>query len=177
MNLKKFSKLTLLDEQGKAVSIPTLWASGPVLFVYLRHFACIACRAHATEIWKDRERYQAKGLRIVFVSNGNPLFIQTFREDLGLGKAEIFTDPGRESYEACEFHRSVGKAIGPKGIINGLKLFAQGHRQGKMSKDVGDLWQLGGIVLISKKGDLLFHYASAATGDYPSKDQIFASLP
>ena len=111
-----------------------------MLFVYLRHFACIACRAHAAEIWKDRESYLAKGLRIIFVSNGSPLFIQTFREDLGLDKAEIFTDPERESYQACEFHRSVGRAIGHKGIFNGIKLFAQGHRQEKWSKDEGYLW-------------------------------------
>lgn len=30
--------LTVLDEQGRAVALPTLWADGPCVLVFIRHF-------------------------------------------------------------------------------------------------------------------------------------------
>ena len=39
----------LLDEQGRQIPMPFLWQTNPAIFVYLRHFACAACRAHAEQ--------------------------------------------------------------------------------------------------------------------------------
>jgi len=176
MDTKKLGACVILDSVQNEITVASLWQNSSVLFIFLRHFACIDCRAHAVKVWKDRRSFESLDLRIVFLGSGAPYFISSFRESLSLDNAEIYTDPGLKAYQACEFHRSVGRVIGPRGILNGLRLFVHGHRQSKVGKDTGDLWQLGGIVLIEKGEKLLYQYASSALGDYPETSEILAVL-
>lgn len=167
VDIELLSKAEILDENSKKVKMGDLWRSDKALFVFLRHFACIACRAHAVKIWADREKYLEQGTKIIFVSNGAPNFIRGFKEDLKLEKAPVYTDPSLETFRICEFKRGAMAALGPKSILNAAKLLAEGHRQGSMAGDVGDYWQLGGVIEIHPGNKLAFHYVSQCTGDYP----------
>ena len=176
INMLALRACSVLDEEGKKIPIANLWEKQAVIIIFLRHFACIACRAHAVQVWSQRELYEKSGARIVFISNGAPNFIAGFKEELGLNEAAIYTDPSLESFKACGFERGFLKALGPKGIVNGLKLMAGGHKQGEMRAGVGDLWQLGGVVAIKPGHKLAFHFISEATGDYPLEADI-RSIP
>jgi peroxiredoxin len=167
VNIVHLANCEVLDEDGNRFRLARLWQQNTALFVFLRHFGCISCRAHAVQIWKDREKYEKSGTRIVFIGNGSPRFIQIFREELKLEGAPIYTDPELVSFRAAGFKRGFLVALGPRGIANGLKLFAEGHRQGKTA---GDLWQLGWILAIRPSGQIAYHYISEVTGDFPPDD-------
>jgi len=167
INIDLLAEAEILDESAKKIKIGDLWKSQKVLFVFLRHFACIACRAHAVKVWADREKYFDRGLKIIFISNGSPHFIRSFREDLKLEDAPIYTDPSLEAFQICSFKRGALSVLGPKSMLSAVKLLAEGHRQGSMRGDVGDYWQLGGVLEMHPGNKMAFHYVSQCTGDYP----------
>jgi peroxiredoxin len=161
----------ILDESGEAIKVGTLWRDHPVIFIFLRHFACVGCRAHAVQVWSEREKYEKNGARIVFISNGAPNFIQAFKEDLGITDAKVLTDPELVSFRAAGFRRGFLAALGPKSLVNGLTLMSKGHSNGKVEAGTGDYWQLGGVVVIQTDGRVSYHYISQSLGDYPDAEE------
>ena len=106
--------------------------------------------------------------KLIFIGNGPPGMIQAFKEDLEI-RAPVYTDPGLTVYQMAGFKRGVLKTIGPKAILNGLRLMKQGHTQKSVQ---GDPWQQGGVLAVSPQGKILFHFISEATGDFPKDDEI-----
>ncbi len=174
VSMLTFSSCEILNEEGTRVQVASLWRAQAVLFIFLRHFGCVSCRAHAAQIWHDREKYQKNGAKIVFIGNGTPQYIKYFKEDLQIQDATIFTDPSLASFHAMGFKRGFLVALGPRSIAKGLKMFSKGHKQGSYSKDSGDLWQLGGVLVVRPNGSIAYHYISQATGDFPPEKDILA---
>lgn len=174
LDLPALSQCALFDESGKKILAGSLWKERTVVFVFIRHFACLACRAHVQKVWQERSAYEKSGAEIVFVGNGSPSFIKIFKEDLGVSGAKIFTDPSLKSFDACGFKRGMVSALGPKSVLNVSKLLLQGHRQGPMSAETGDLWQLGGVVVVKPNNKVAYHFISQATGDFPSLEDVLA---
>jgi peroxiredoxin len=169
----EFSKCEIFDEDGNKIKIVELWQKQTVIFIFLRHFGCVSCRAHAVQIWRDRENYQRGGAKIIFIGNGSPQFIKIFKEDLNIKDAPVFTDPSLASFRAVGFRRGFLAALGPKSLLNGRKLFKEGHKQGEsFNRETGDLWQLGGVVAINPDGRVGYHYISLATGDFPPEKDL-----
>src|SRR5438105_1388446 len=100
-DMKLLSQCTVLDLQGAAKPIAEFWAEQPAILVFLRHFGCIECHAQAKRIWTDHTKYESRGAKIVFIGNGQPHFIQMYKEDLGITDAPIYTDPSLKSFEAA----------------------------------------------------------------------------
>ncbi len=161
-----------LDEKGDAVELKTLWSAGSAILVFLRHFACVACRAHATQVWSDREKYEKGGARIHFIGNGTPSYILRFKEDLGIMDASILTDPSLESFRAAGFRKGFLASHGPRSMVNGAKLLAQGHQQKLPGGGAGSVWQLGGIIVVKPDGKVAYQYVSEALGDFPPEKDI-----
>jgi hypothetical protein len=165
----------VFNEGNQLIKLGSLWQNQTVLFVFLRHFACIACRAHAAQVWSQREIYQKGNTKLVFIGNGQPQFITAFKEDLDIKEAPLFTDPSLRSFHAAGFQRGFLRALAPKGIMNGLQLMKAGHKQDSYEKGKGDLWQLGGLLVMKPGGKVAYHYISETTGDFPVEGDIRAT--
>lgn len=172
VNLYELSKVAVFDEKGESVLLSSLWQKQPAILIFLRHFACIGCRSHAQEVWAQRDQYQKNGAKIYFIGNGNPYFIQRFKEDLGLENAPVYTDPSLKSFAAAGFKRGFLAALGPKSVVNGVSLLLSGARQTGYSKDSGDLWQLGGILVVRPNGTVAYQFISEALGDFPPENDV-----
>jgi hypothetical protein len=172
VSIVEFANCEIYDESRKLVKIASLWQKQTILFVFLRHFACLTCRGHAVEVWRDRDKYQSKGAKIAFIGNGSPDFLKKFKEDLNLAEAPVFTDPSLSSFHAAGFKRGFLAAIGPRAILNGRKMMQRGHEQGSYSKESGDLWQLGGLLVIRPSGEIAYHYISEVLGDYAPEEDV-----
>ena len=170
-DLKALSTGTVLDPDGTVVKISTLWAEHPVVLVFLRHFACIACRAHAEKIWKERSQFEALGAQLVFIGNGLPHFIESFKEDLGLQGSQIFTDPGLSLYKAAGLERSLLATAGPSALGNLLKLRREGFKAAVIGPGVGDVLQQGGVVAIDTQGEVVYQFVSKYQGHCPSPEE------
>jgi peroxiredoxin len=131
VKILEFPKCEILNEEGEKIKNIDLWQKQTILFVFLRHFGCVSCQAHAVQIWKDRAKYEKGGAKIIFVGNGIPLFIKTFKEDLKIQDAPVYTDPSLASFRAVGFKRGFLAALGPKSSLLGRKLLKEGHVQGQ----------------------------------------------
>jgi peroxiredoxin len=171
-NIVLFSRCKILDQSGKPTTIGQLWQAQKIMFVFLRHFACIGCRAHAVQVWSEREKFQKNGTKIIFVGNGDPHLIEKFKVDLNILDAPIYTDPTLESFRAAGFKRGFLAALAPTALMNSFKLKREGHAQGPYDKAAGNLWQLGGIMVVNPNGTVPYHYISQVTGDFPPRKDL-----
>ena len=172
LDILTFAQTTVFDEASNEISLGQLWQNQTAIFIFLRHFACMACRSHAAQIWKDREKYQKVGAKIYFIGNGTPQFVRIFKEDLNIQEAPVFTDPSLDSFRAAGFRRGFLAALGPRALINGVRMMADGNKNTPYEKAAGDLWQLGGVAVIKRDGKVAYHYISEVLGDYPPEKDL-----
>jgi len=172
VDMNRMINVIVYTEEGQALSMKSLWQYKPAIFIFLRHFSCIACRAHVAQIWQHRFTLEQEGAKIYFIGNGSFREILKFKKDMGIDNATVLTDPSRRSYLAAGLRRGVLPAIGPQAAVNAVDLFRQGHRQKHYHREAGDLWQLGGVMVVNPGGLVKYHYVSTATGDFPSAVEI-----
>ena len=153
---------------GAKIKLGQLWQKKPVIFVFLRHFACIACRAHAKQVWQRREEYEKIG-SLVFIANGEAEYIEHFRENLGLEGALILTDPSLQSFRAAGFHHGFRYIVQIPTLVNVWKMTKQGHKQVSYTKKAGTHWQLGGLLVVNMAGQVTYQYVSESLGDFPEE--------
>ena len=116
---------------------------------------------------------EAKGAHLVVVGNGAPGFIPAFREATKF-PGPIYSDKKREAYAAAALTRGVGRTLlHPRALLAGVRAFAKGFRQGATQ---GDPWQQGGVLVIDSSGEVLYHYASAFSGDHPPDAAILDAV-
>jgi peroxiredoxin len=60
------------DAQGAPVHLASLWAEGPVLLAFLRHFGCIFCRERLCQLEKASAGFTTAGLPITALALGEP---------------------------------------------------------------------------------------------------------
>ena len=169
INLVALANLPVKTPDGAEFPVGRVWKNQTAILVFLRHFACISCRGHAAQVWAEREKYEKGGSKIIFIGNGSPQFIEKFKEDLGMKSAVVLTDPTLETFRAAGFRKGFSYFVQAKTIINAFKLFKDGHRQVTYTKEAGTYWQLGGILVISQGGKVLYHHVSEFFGDFPDE--------
>jgi len=165
-DINRLSQVSVIGEDLNKFKLSTFWEKSPAIFIFLRHFACIACRAHAQDVWSQRQKYEKAGAQIYFIGNGAPAMIKVFKEDMGLTDAWIFTDPHLESFHAAGFKKGFFSAFGVNSLISIQKLKRQGHVAKKWNSEQGDPMQLGGILVVKPGGIVSYQYISEYQGDF-----------
>lgn len=174
-DIRRLSQTVVIGEDHNKFKMSSFWEKGPAIFIFLRHFACIACRAHAVDVWKEREKYEKAGAQIYFIGNGSPGMLKNFKEDLGLQDAWVFTDPTLEAFHAAGFKRGILSAFGPRSMMNIARLKKEGHHAKKWSSEQGDALQLGGVLAVKPGGVVTYQYISHAQGDYETDPTLMVN--
>jgi peroxiredoxin len=171
IEVEALAECMVSGENGNSMRLGELWAEGPAILVFLRHFACIACRAHASEVWKSRARLEKSGAKIRFIGVGAPDYIKKFKEDLSIVDAIVVTDPSLLSFRIAGFKRGFLNNFGPRSIINLIQLSRRGYEFQAPESGTGDTWQLGGTLVVSQNGRVTYQFISEVQGDFsPEKD-------
>lgn len=170
-------RLRVLDELGRSIQITQFWKDKPVVMIFVRHFGCIACRAHVDQIWSKRNEFVKKNTDIVFIGNGKPEVIKMFKDDIKAPDAPVFTDPTLEVFDACGLKRGLMNLVDPRGVARMISLSKEGYSQGAMDKRTGHHTQMGGVVAFKPPGTAVYHFISNYLGDFdrPSDWPIFES--
>ncbi|MBX3161521.1 MAG: AhpC/TSA family protein [Deltaproteobacteria bacterium] len=166
------ARLRVKDEQGADVELGALWRDRTAVLVFVRHFGCIHCRAHAVGLQKDLAAIAAKGADVHVIGSGTPSFIAGFREETGW-TGPIYSDASLAAYRAAELKRSVARTLDPRSLGKALAFLRDGHRQGRTQ---GDNWQQGGVLVVRPGGAVAWHHASDRPGDNATGAQILAAL-
>jgi peroxiredoxin len=171
--LEAFRYAVVYDASGTHVPISKFWSERTAILVFLRHFGCIACRSHAQDVWAHRDVLQKDGAQIIFIGNGEPSYIEKFRQDFNLGEAPIYTDPSLRAFELAGFKYGLAGLLNVQTVKNGIELMAEGHRNGNpFSSTTGSNLQLGGVIVVHPGTRVTYHYISEALGDTPEAGEI-----
>ena len=117
--------------------------------------------------------WQGRGINIVMVGNGNRYFAEAFREEFELA-ATLLLDTDLEAYRAAGLRRGLVETLSPRLLGNAIRAYTGGARQVGIK---GDPWQLGGVFVFARGGELAFEHRSREAGDHASASEIEAALP
>lgn len=164
------------NADGQAVSISTLWADGPILLTFLRHFGWIFCREWLAQLEQAHEKITAAGLGLQAIGLGEPKHARHFCGKLA-PHVNCHVDLDKEAYATYGL-----KQFGLAGIMNlgmyqaSLRAAANGHVQGEAT---GDTRMLPGTFIVDQDGIVQFAHYSTHAGDHPNIDKmlkVWASL-
>lgn len=144
------------------------------ILVFVRHRGCTFCREALTELSKNLEALESKGLKIRVIHMGPPEASEMMRDEFQLKTIEIISDPERQFYRQFDIKRAnLVEAIGPKvlwrGIVGG-SLFKYG-----VGKLEGDGFQQGGVLLLDQGQRKVLHQPRH-TGDVENWSEILSQL-
>jgi hypothetical protein len=111
----------------------------------------------------------ALNLRVVIVTFEKPFFVRAYLRETGL-EWPILLDESRGLYAAYGMERgSAGKIFGWRSWWTYLKLVLRGRR---IHRSSGDVYQLGGDVLIDPGGIVRWHHVGEDPADRPPAASI-----
>ena len=122
---------------------------------------------------RAHEQIEATGARLVLIGQATPRHAAHYQRRFA-PEVEILADESRESYKAMGFPRaSATQLVGPKSLTKGLVRGATGVGVGRV---IGDAQQLGGTIIVSPSGEILWSYFMRDASDTPSIDDLLEAL-
>ncbi len=149
----------------------TEFAGKPMLLVFLRHLACIACQAHLGEVQRRWADFDALGVVVLGVAHSSVEVLRFYLQSMSWS-FEIVTDPERRAYSRLELRRtSIWDYFRPRVIAGYLRIMLSGWR---VRRPFGgeDLHQLGGDFVLDRQHRLRFAWRSSDPLDRPTIEQI-----
>jgi peroxiredoxin len=164
----------VIDAAGQRSRLGDRWSERPVLLVFLRHFACMACTEHIALLSPWLDEIAALGIDVVLVGNGAPNFIEGFveRNQLGGKPAEIVTDPTLRAFDAASLERSYRSNLSPAALKNFARALLHGFRQTHVE---GNPQQQGGVMLVEPDGSLAYVHRDRVAGDHAPTAKVVAA--
>ncbi|MBO9666041.1 MAG: redoxin domain-containing protein [Bdellovibrio sp.] len=172
VDIGELKMCTVLNETGAAIPLRSLWEKQPAIFIFLRHFGCDACRRHALEVWDNRAKYEQKGARLHFIGNGNPECMVDFKKTYNLQEASFFTDPSQKSFKAAGFKRGFWIDPGTMHTRQEFLYKALKFTSSRENAKYGNVWQLGGVLVIKPGGVPAYQFTSLTMGHFPPVKDI-----
>ncbi len=166
-----WAEMTLLDS---GESLAQLAEEQPVLLVFLRHFGCSFCREAIHDIARRRQKFEARGVRIVLVHMApEPAVAERFFKKYKLFPVHHISDPEKRFYRAFGLGRGTPAQL--FGLMNWMRGFQagvlEGHGFAYHSEDIGDGFQMPGLFVVHK-GKILSSFIHRAAWDRPDYEEI-----
>jgi len=160
--------LTLQDTENRPVRLSALWANGPLLLAFTRHFGCTQCKEMLDELVAGHEKIKKAGLSVAVITQGTPESTALFAEQHAPG-LHCLADPERKAYQAYGLERGTLLQT----FLN-LKVLAAVKRSQKKGYKVEappegqDAMLMSGSFIIGRDGRVLLPYYYDNIADHPS---------
>lgn len=163
---------TVLGLDGSRVRVRELWRPTPAVTAFLRHFGCLFCHEMVASVVAATPGLVGRGVAVVLIGNGSVAQAQRFFSDKGLPRqgCTVVTDPERVSYQAAELERGFTRTF-----LNAdsRRAFERARREGhRISGWLGDLTQLGGVIVTRPPAKLGYLHRSEHAGDHPDMREV-----
>ena len=116
---------------------------------------------HVQEVLAQKEYINKNDIQIIFIGNGNQLFIEGFKERNNVNNA-VYTNPSLELYNSINATNNIWSTIHPRATINYFKAYIQGENYSGLE---GDASQQGGAIMLYPEANQLTIYTSGVAGD------------
>ena len=165
--------LELLDIDGKAVSISSLWKEQVLVLAFTRHFGCPQCKEMVDMLAKAAPEIKSSGLGLAFVTQGTPEATKTFCEERAPGQI-CLADPDHKVYRAYGLERaSIWQTFLSWRVWQSNKRLKQEHGWNTDLPPAGqDAMQLAGTFVISTDGRIRLPYYYDNIADHPPVDLL-----
>jgi peroxiredoxin len=122
---------------------------------------------------RDREEFEAAGVRLVVIGQGTPDHAIHFRDAHGI-ELEMLVDRGRESYRTAGTKvATISELIGPRVVAKGTQSAIK--QRLPQQKTRGHPAQLGGVMLVMPDGSVPYsHLADDASDNAPNGEVLAA---
>ena len=122
---------------------------------------------------RAHSQIEATGARLVLVGQATPRHAAHYQRRFA-PEVEILADEERASYTAMGFPRaSMAQLVGPKSLLKGIPRGASGVGVGRV---IGDVQQLGGTIIVSPAGEILWEQRMKDASDTPSVEELLEAL-
>lgn len=149
----------VLDLEGRARPLASLWAERPVLILWVRHFGCTFCRAQVAGLRPHVKTLHDAGVGFAIIGSGGPHFARAFVEDFQLD-FPVYADEALRTYAAAGMTRKI---LHPMSLIKGVASFFKQPQK----RTMGDPFQNGGAMVVKPDGTVTWSYLSKYAGDHP----------
>lgn len=159
--------LPLLDAAGASHRLFEHWSERDALFVFVRHFGCVACHEQIDRLRARLAELDALSVRVVIVgcASSEDLAAWIDRESIGSLAVVARTDPTLALHRALGLHHSVWRTWGPSAALGFVRAVAGGTLPGRFQ---GAVSQQGGALFVSRGAVVRALVRSDHLGDYPS---------
>jgi AhpC/TSA antioxidant enzyme len=126
------------------------------------------------QLHRDRDRFEAAGLRLVVIGQGTPAHALEFRARNQVDALTMLVDESRASYDAAGAKvATVAELLGPRvvarGTVSGLRTrLPQTATRGHPA-------QLGGVLLVLPDGSVPYAHLAEDASDNAATDEILAA--
>eukprot|EP01017_Pseudomicrothorax_dubius_P002919 TRINITY_DN10273_c0_g1_i1.p1 TRINITY_DN10273_c0_g1~~TRINITY_DN10273_c0_g1_i1.p1 ORF type:complete len:208 (-),score=48.48 TRINITY_DN10273_c0_g1_i1:52-675(-) len=171
--LQTIRDIQLLDSVTKAkLPASNLWSTHEVTILkLLRRFGCPLCRMGALQSWDLKAHFDQKYPgKVDIVGVGYELigYEEFVKGDYFPGK--VYFDETREIYRRVGLPKASFCEAAKCGIWKG---YIKSRKKGiKGNFTVGDGWQYGGILVLTKKGQVLMIFRQKFLGDEPENEDL-----
>jgi peroxiredoxin len=96
---KALGELKLLDSEGAAVTVSSLWAKQACLIRHVRSFSSLGCRAAVQELLAARRRFDEYGVKLAIILPEEVAKAKAWRAEVRV-PFPVLTDPEKLSFQA-----------------------------------------------------------------------------
>ena len=126
------------------------------------------------QLHRDRERFEAAGLRLVVIGQGTPAHALEFRARNHVDGLAMLVDETRASYDVAGAKvATVTELLGPRVVARGTVSALRSRLPQTATK--GHPAQLGGVLLVLPVGSIPYAHLSEDASDNASTDEILAA--
>lgn len=168
--MKQIEDAVLLDDDGREVALAESWSERPAAVVFMRHFGCTFCRAHAAEIQERYDELEAAGGGAVAIGMGTPAHAAEFREMSGI-EFPLLVSPDTALHERAGLTRGNWLRV-----IASLPQAARDLRRHGAKVTGADMSQLAGTFVVAPGGALVYAHRARTASDNAPVEAIVAAI-
>ena len=167
----------LLDTDGKAVQLSSLWKKDVLVLAFTRHFGCPQCKEMIDHLIDAHQSLTDKGLQLAIVSHASAESTKTFCEQRA-PKSTCLADPDRTAYHAYGLYQgSVWQTLlSPRIWQSNRKLARQKGYKPELPHPGQDAYQMSGTFIIGTDGRVRLPYYYEDIADHPPVDLILHGI-
>ncbi|CAH8565635.1 unnamed protein product [Heterobilharzia americana] len=160
---------------SQTVTLDSFWRDQTCIITFFRRMGCKFCRLEAKNLSQLKPALDARNIKLIgitFDKDGVQEFI-----DGQFFDGDLYLDVERKTYKALEYKKvsacsglsslfsKAGRALNSK--VKAAKI------PGNMS---GDGWQTGGLLVVEKGGNVLYHFEQKQVVSHPDYKRIIDVL-
>jgi len=125
------------------------------------------------QLHRDRDKFDAAGVRLAVIGQGTPDHARDFQRSQHVD-LPLYVDRTRDSYRLAGAKvGTLGELLGPAVVARGLRVSLRDRvRQGRT---VGHPAQLGGVLIVKPDGSIPYVHLSDDASDVPPNNEVLAA--